>query len=66
MFFRNLALFHFPTTTKLDALDAGLAECLLEPVGPLNCPIAASSRLSGAAVMPCRVALATHLASHRR
>jgi recombination associated protein RdgC len=47
MFFRNLTLFRFPTTTKLDALDAGLAECLLEPVGPLNCPIAASSRLSG-------------------
>jgi recombination associated protein RdgC len=36
MFFRNLTLFRFPTTTKLDALDAGLAECLLKPVGPLE------------------------------
>ena len=36
MFFRNLTLFRFPTTTKLDDLDAGLAECQLKPVGPME------------------------------
>jgi len=36
MFFRNLTLFRFPTTTKLDALDSGLDECQLKPVGPLE------------------------------
>jgi len=36
MFFRNLTLFRFPTTLKLDALDAGLAETQLKPVGPLE------------------------------
>ena len=36
MFFRNLTLFRFPTTTKLDDLDTGLEECQLKPVGPLE------------------------------
>ena len=36
MFFRNLTLFRFPTTTKLDELDAGLEECKLKPVGPME------------------------------
>ncbi|MDI9238189.1 recombination-associated protein RdgC [Lysobacter sp. LF1] len=36
MFFRNLTLFRFPTTTKLDALETGLGECQLKPVGPLE------------------------------
>lgn len=36
MFFRNLTLFRFPTTTKLDDLDTGLGECQLKPVGPLE------------------------------
>ncbi|KQZ56819.1 MULTISPECIES: recombination-associated protein RdgC [unclassified Lysobacter] len=36
MFFRNLTLFRFPTTTKLDELDTGLEECKLKPVGPLE------------------------------
>lgn len=36
MFFRNLTLFRFPTTTKFDDLDSGLAECQLKPVGPLE------------------------------
>lgn len=36
MFFRNLTLFRFPTATKLDDLDSGLAECQLKPVGPLE------------------------------
>ncbi|MDR7133098.1 recombination associated protein RdgC [Lysobacter niastensis] len=36
MFFRNLTLFRFPTTTKLDDLDTGLDECQLKPVGPLE------------------------------
>ena len=36
MFFRNLTLFRFPTTTKLDDLDRGLDECQLKPVGPLE------------------------------
>lgn len=36
MFFRNLTLFRFPTTTKLDELDKGLDECQLKPVGPLE------------------------------
>jgi recombination associated protein RdgC len=36
MFFRNLTLFRFPTTTKFDDLDNGLGECLLKPVGPLE------------------------------
>ena len=36
MFFRNLTLFRFPTTTKFDELDTGLAECQLKPVGPLE------------------------------
>jgi len=36
MFFRNLTLFRFPTTTKLDDLDTGLNECQLKPVGPLE------------------------------
>jgi hypothetical protein len=34
MFFRNLTLFRFPTTAKLDDLDRGLDECQLKPVGP--------------------------------
>ncbi|MDR0184549.1 recombination-associated protein RdgC [Lysobacter arvi] len=36
MFFRNLTLFRFPTTTKFDDLDNGLTECQLRPVGPLE------------------------------
>jgi recombination associated protein RdgC len=36
MFFRNLTLFRFPTTHKLDDLDRGLDECQLKPVGPLE------------------------------
>ncbi|MCF7221759.1 recombination-associated protein RdgC [Marilutibacter chinensis] len=36
MFFRNLTLFRFPTTQKFDDLDAGLDECRLKPVGPLE------------------------------
>lgn len=36
MFFRNLTLFRFPTSTKFDDLDSGLAECQLNPVGPLE------------------------------
>jgi recombination associated protein RdgC len=36
MFFRNLTLFRFPTTAKLDDLDSGLDECQLKPVGPLE------------------------------
>lgn len=36
MFFRNLTLFRFPTSLKFDALDAGLDECQLKPVGPLE------------------------------
>lgn len=36
MFFRNLTLFRFPTTTKFDDLDTGLGECQLKPVGPLE------------------------------
>ncbi len=36
MFFRNLTLFRFPTTTRLDDLDGGLDECQLKPVGPLE------------------------------
>lgn len=36
MFFRNLTLFRFPTTTKLDDLDSGLDECQLKPVGPME------------------------------
>ncbi|MGH8084897.1 MAG: recombination-associated protein RdgC [Lysobacter sp.] len=36
MFFRNLTLFRFPTTTKLDDLDTGLSDCQLKPVGPLE------------------------------
>ena len=36
MFFRNLTLFRFPPTTKLDELDTGLEECKLKPVGPLE------------------------------
>jgi recombination associated protein RdgC len=36
MFFRNLTLFRFPTSMTFDALDAGLGECELTPVGPLE------------------------------
>ncbi len=36
MFFRNLTLFRFPTSTKLDDLDACLEECQLKPVGALE------------------------------
>ena len=36
MFFRNLTFFRFPSTTKLDDLDAGLDQCQLKPVGPLE------------------------------
>ncbi|SKA22730.1 recombination-associated protein RdgC [Novilysobacter spongiicola] len=36
MFFRNLTFFRFPATTKLDDLDAGLEQCQLKPVGPLE------------------------------
>lgn len=36
MFFRNLTLFRFPTSLQLDAFDAGLAECALRPVGPME------------------------------
>ena len=36
MFFRNLTLFRFPTSTKLDDLDTGLQECQLKPVGALE------------------------------
>lgn len=36
MFFRNLTLFRFPTSTKLDDLDAGLQDCQLKPVGALE------------------------------
>lgn len=36
MFFRNLTLFRFPAGFDLSALDAGLDECRLKPVGPLE------------------------------
>ena len=36
MFFRNLTFFRYPTSLKLDTLDAGLDECQLRPVGPLE------------------------------
>ncbi|GAB6196830.1 recombination-associated protein RdgC [Lysobacter xanthus] len=36
MFFRNLTLFRFPTSLQLEAFDAGLAECALRPVGPME------------------------------
>ncbi|MDQ3205771.1 MAG: recombination-associated protein RdgC [Pseudomonadota bacterium] len=36
MFFRNLTLFRFPTTMKFDDLDAGLGDCQLKPVGPME------------------------------
>ena len=36
MFFRNLTLFRFPTSMTFDELDAGLGECELTPVGPLE------------------------------
>ncbi|RDZ26456.1 recombination-associated protein RdgC [Lysobacter silvisoli] len=36
MFFRNLTLFRFPTTAKIDDLETGLEECKLKPVGPLE------------------------------
>lgn len=36
MFFRNLTVFRFPTSTKLDELEAGLVECTLKPVGPME------------------------------
>lgn len=36
MFFRNLTVFRFPASTKLDDLDTGLDECQLKPVGPLE------------------------------
>lgn len=36
MFFRNLTLFRFPTSTKFDDLESGLNECQLKPVGPLE------------------------------
>jgi len=36
MFFRNLTLFRFPSTTNVAGLDQGLAECQLKPVGPLE------------------------------
>jgi recombination associated protein RdgC len=36
MFFRNLTFFRFPASLDIDALDAGLAECALKPVGPLE------------------------------
>ncbi|TXH77309.1 MAG: recombination-associated protein RdgC [Lysobacteraceae bacterium] len=36
MFFRNLTFFRFPASLDFDALDAGLAECALKPVGALE------------------------------
>ena len=36
MFFRNLTFFRYPASLKLDTLDAGLEECQLRPVGPLE------------------------------
>lgn len=36
MFFKNVILFRFPTAQKLDDLEAGLEECQLKPVGPLE------------------------------
>ena len=36
MFFRNLTLFRFPTSLQLEAFDAGLTECALRPVGPME------------------------------
>ena len=36
MFFRNLTVFRFPITTKLDDLDTALGECTLKPVGPME------------------------------
>lgn len=36
MFFRNLTFFRYPTSLKLDTLDAGLDGCQLRPVGPLE------------------------------
>lgn len=36
MFFRNLTFFRFPTTLDITSLDAGLAECVLKPVGALE------------------------------
>lgn len=36
MILRNIVAFRFPITTKFDDLDAGLGECQLKPVGPLE------------------------------
>ena len=36
MFFRNLTFFRYPASLNFDALDAGLEECQLKPVGPLE------------------------------
>lgn len=36
MFFKNVTWFRFPPTLALTALAAGLAECQLKPVGPLE------------------------------
>lgn len=36
MFFRNLTFFRYPASLGLEALDAGLDECQLKPVGPLE------------------------------
>ena len=36
MFFRNLTFFRFPRSLNLSALDAGIAECMLKPVGGLE------------------------------
>ncbi len=33
MFFRNLTFFRFPRSLDLSGLDAGIAECMLKPVG---------------------------------
>jgi len=36
MFFRNLIFFRFPASMNFEALEAGLAECALRPVGGLE------------------------------
>ncbi len=36
MFFRNLTFFRFPRSLDFSGLDAGIAECMLKPVGGLE------------------------------
>ncbi len=36
MFFRNLTFFRFPASLNIEDLDAGLVDCALKPVGPME------------------------------